>query len=224
MKRIVIVCALSALCVNAQENRTRPYSATSGFGNILYPGTGGPPVSRQTTRPIFAPQQPGIRNAAPLVSSRPRVLILPSYFAMPYYGFAPSYNFGYGYEQPQPAQQQQVPYQQAPAVIINQNFAPEAPRPYMREYPSGSLREPSRPEPERRAESKSADDDKPTVYLIAMKDSTIYSSLAYWVEDDTVHYITTQHSHNRASIDLVDRDLSIQLNRERGIEFKLPGR
>ena len=222
MKRIVIACALSGLCLNAQENRNRPYSATSGFGNILYPGTGGPPVARQPTRPVYSRQQPGYRGAGPIVSARPRVLILPTYFAMPYYGFAPSYNFGYGDEQPQPPHQQPAPYQQAPAVVINQNFAPDSPRPYMRDYPSGSLPEPSRPEPVKRAESKNVDDEKPTVYLIAMKDSTIYSSLAYWVEDETVHYITTQHSHNRATIDLLDRDLSIQLNRERGVEFKLP--
>lgn len=224
MKRIAIVCAMSALCLYGQENRTRPYSATSGFGNILYPGTGGPPAPRQTTRPIFAQPQPRIRAAAP-VSARPRRLILPAYFAMPYYEFPPNYNLGNGYDQQQPPQQQQpFPYPQAPTVIVNQNFAPEAPRPHMRDYPSGSLPERYRPEPERRAELRSAEDEKPTIYLIAMKDSTIYSSLAYWLEDETVHYITTQHSHNRASIDLIDRELSIQLNRERGIEFKLPGR
>ena len=142
---------------------------------------------------------------------------------MPFYIFAPNYNETYGNEQPQP-----VPSQQAPVVVINQNFVPDSPRPSVREYPAGSLPEP----PPKNVETKSIDDEKPTVYLIAMKDSTIYSSLAYWVEDNcalnpcinTLHYITTQHSHNRATVDLIDRDLSIQLNRERGVEFNLPAR
>ena len=137
---------------------------------------------------------------------------------MPFYGFAPN-----NYEAPGFEQQQQQP-QQAPALFGNLNFAPEYPRPSLREYSAGSLPPPAQPEPERRVELKSVDDEKPTVYLLAMKDSTIFSSLAYWVEDDTVHYITTQHSHNRATIDLIDRELSIQLNRERGLEFKLPSR
>ncbi len=154
-----------------------------------------------------------------MVSARPRVLVLPYYFPMPFYGFSPSY-----YEPPAYEQQPQQPREQAPVVIINQNFAPEVARPSMREYSAGSLPAQVQPEPEVRAETKSVDDERPTVYLIAMKDSTIYSSLAYWLEDDTVHYITTQHSHNRATIDLIDRELSIQLNRERGVEFKLPSR
>ena len=139
---------------------------------------------------------------------------------MPFYGFAPNFYEAPGYEQ----QQQQPPQQQAPVVVINQHFAPQPVRPAMSDYPQGSLPEPGQPEPEKRREAKSIDDEKPTVYLIAMKDATIYSSLAYWVEDETVHYITTQHSHNRATIGLIDRELSMQLNRERGLEFKLPSR
>ena len=69
---------------------------------------------------------------------------------------------------------------------------------------------------------RSADDDKATIYLIAFKDHTILPSLAYWVEGDTLNYITEQGTPNRASLSLIDRDFSKQLNRERHIEFSLP--
>ena len=44
-------------------------------------------------------------------------------------------------------------------------------------------------------------------YLIAFKDHTIYSAVAYWVDGDTLHYFTTGNTHNQASVSLIDRDL-----------------
>jgi hypothetical protein len=60
------------------------------------------------------------------------------------------------------------------------------------------------------------------IFLIAMKDHTIYPAIAYWVEDDTLNYITQQGVRNRVSLGLVDRDFSTQLNKERSIDFALP--
>jgi hypothetical protein len=57
---------------------------------------------------------------------------------------------------------------------------------------------------------------------VAFKDGSIYAALSYWLEGTTLHYITLQGSHNRATVDLIDRDLSARLNRERGLDFKLP--
>ena len=65
--------------------------------------------------------------------------------------------------------------------------------------------------------------DKDTIFLIAMKDHTIYAASAYWVEDGTLNYVTIQGSQNSASMDLVDRDLSRRLNRDRKVAFGLPG-
>jgi hypothetical protein len=65
-------------------------------------------------------------------------------------------------------------------------------------------------------------DNQPIMFLIAMKDHTIYPALAYWVEGDTLNYITTEGSRNRATMDLVDREFSKQLNDERHVPFKLP--
>jgi hypothetical protein len=55
-----------------------------------------------------------------------------------------------------------------------------------------------------------------------LKDSSVYSAVAYWVEGETLHYITTQGKHNQVSLSLVDRNLSEMLNRGRKVEFRLP--
>jgi hypothetical protein len=57
-----------------------------------------------------------------------------------------------------------------------------------------------------------------------MRDSSIFATVGYWVVGDTLNYLTRDGSHNRASLDLVDRELSQRLNDERRVEFKLPKR
>jgi hypothetical protein len=110
-----------------------------------------------------------------------------------------------------------------PPVIINQNFAPDVARPVVREYvtdanggirvygPQSAVSEPETPVAE----------ESPT-FLIAFKDHTIYAALAYWVEGETLHYVTNQNTHNQVSLDLIDRELSERLNRERQVNFRLP--
>lgn len=62
---------------------------------------------------------------------------------------------------------------------------------------------------------------EPTHYLLAFKDRSIYSAVAYWVEGDTIHYFTAGNTHNQASVSLIDRELTRRLN-EGGLEVKLP--
>jgi len=59
-------------------------------------------------------------------------------------------------------------------------------------------------------------------FLIAFKDHSIYSSVAYWFDGDTLHYFTTGDKHNQAPVALLDRDLTQRLNRESGVDFRLP--
>ena len=66
-----------------------------------------------------------------------------------------------------------------------------------------------------------ANDGKPTIYLIAFKDHRIIEALGYWTEGTMLHYVTVEYALNHASITLIDPDLSMRLNHERGIEFKL---
>jgi len=97
---------------------------------------------------------------------------------------------------------------QAPPVIINQ-FAP-TPHPQMSVY---------EPEPAPAAEAQPAE---ATHYLLAFKDHTIYSAIAYWVDGDTLHYFTAGNTHNQVSVSLVDRAVTERLNRDAGVEVKLP--
>ena len=63
---------------------------------------------------------------------------------------------------------------------------------------------------------------KEPIYLIAFSDHRIQACLAYWVEGDTLHYVTREHEHKQVSLDGIDRAFSEQLNRDRRVEFRLP--
>ena len=117
----------------------------------------------------------------------------------------------------QPAPQQPnitivMPPQQPP-VIINQSDP--VPHPVMSVY---------QPEATTRTGQVSVDETpaQPSHYLLAFKDHTVYSAIAYWVDGDTLHYFTAGNTHNQVSVSLVDRAVTERLNREAGVEVKLP--
>ena len=176
----------------------------SPFGRILFPGTGAPAATRTTaTTPAPTVPHPGHGGAG----------------LIPY----PVYFTGGNYLQYDPPQAPlasnytstpQVP--DAAVVIVNQYFRPDGqPDPVQ----SVTAAPPVRETPRVTAENQ----DKDIIFLIAMKDHTIYAASAYWVEDNTLSYITVQGSQNSASLDLVDRQLSQRLNRNRNVAFGLPG-
>ncbi len=221
-----------------------PASGSSGFGNVNFPGTARPPQYRlpgAITDPSFAgrlgstvrgyPPGTGIsRGAAHPTHSRQVIVPVPIIVGGGYYPYDGS--AGYTDQNGQPVQQQQQ-YQQAappPVVIINQAYRPAAD--YPDDMPAATIRRYDSPvhpmpdpndvaeQPARRV--RSADDDKATIYLIAYKDHTILPALAYWIEGDTLNYISEAGTPNRASLSLIDRDFSKQLNRERRVDFNLP--
>ncbi|MBM3794061.1 MAG: hypothetical protein FJW31_08320 [Acidobacteria bacterium] len=231
---LVVALVLTVGSLSAQRHGGGPLGPVGhGFGNVVFPGTGIPnPVPGHVTalgaavrgvypggngRGFYRPQQPAI--------AYPIALPVPVYTdAYDYTGFAPQMPVvaPQYYPPPQPPQQQQS------TVIINQHYTPERAQPVVREYSASELGSYQAPVPDHPAPPPSAaappvkiDADSPTVYLIALKDGTVYSAYAYWVEGDTLHYITTKHSHNRATVTLVDSELSNQLNRQRKVEFKL---
>jgi len=67
-----------------------------------------------------------------------------------------------------------------------------------------------------------AAESEPSSYLIAFKDHTIYSAVAYYVDGDTLHYFTTGNVHNQVSLSLVDRQLTEQLNHQHNADVLLP--
>jgi hypothetical protein len=109
-----------------------------------------------------------------------------------------------------------VVYPPQPAPVIINQFGPGAAPP-----PLAGDREqvnPYQPSTDRADDQDSADH-----YLIALKDHTIYSVVAYWVDGETLHYFTAGNVHNQASLSLVDRDLTSRLNKESGkMEVNLP--
>lgn len=64
--------------------------------------------------------------------------------------------------------------------------------------------------------------DGQALFLIALNDHRVYTAVAYWVEGQTLHYITPERSHNQVSLPLVDRQMSSRLNADSLVPFVLP--
>jgi len=53
-------------------------------------------------------------------------------------------------------------------------------------------------------------------------DHAIRAAASYWVDGQTLHYVTLQHEEKLAPLGSIDRALTLQLNRERSVTFQLP--
>jgi len=60
------------------------------------------------------------------------------------------------------------------------------------------------------------------IYLVAFRDHTIVLASRYWTEGQMLHYVTPEGTHVQVRLDTVDRDLSVRLNQELHLEFRLP--
>jgi hypothetical protein len=158
----------------------------------------------------------------------------------PGYGYGPDYGFdafnagGYpgGYAPAYGGYDQGAAYPPTPTVIINQNFQTDSVHPQLRDYSNTPLPEPGAvltPPPAASTDTRPAPtpapplaDDQPTIFLIAMQDHSIIPVIAYWVQGDTLHYISLKGDSNQVSYAQVDRDFSRQLNAERHVPFALP--
>jgi hypothetical protein len=193
----------------------------------------------------FGPGYGGVQRGAPHPAHGRQVIVpVPIVVGGGYYPMDPGYYQDPSMAAPPVALQPQQPVT-PPVIIINQAYRPESAAPVVREYidedslpqavqgspglkkydaPTYPMPDPKETRPDRPARRTGAavQDDPATIYLIAFKDHTILPALAYWVEDDTLNYITTQGTPNRASLTLIDREFSRQLNRERKVEFSLP--
>ncbi|HEX5432286.1 MAG TPA: hypothetical protein VFW83_09980, partial [Bryobacteraceae bacterium] len=197
-----------------------PAQGGAGFGRLIYPGTpAGPPAvrrnsvlrARQFRPPAIAHRHRGENPA------RTVIVPYPVFYGGDFYGYdapppeEPGYDNGYGnsgYDQGY------APQQQSPVVIINQNFRPDTINPSVRDYSNAPLPpaqpnpdesnqlNPNQPNPNQSSSPQpqsSIDSGSPVVFLIAMKDHTIYPAVAYWVEGNTLNYITLQGVHNSAT-------------------------
>lgn len=175
-------------------------------GGVLYPGT-------------RAPRGSGGRFLTPPPPAHPAhgygVLVpIPVYYGAGYYGYDPSIPIG---AQSAPAYDADAASYasptQSPVVVINQSYGQD----YQDAEPP--------PEPTIHtfdATTSVTREPQPTIYLIAMKDHTIVAAIGYWVEGDTLNYMTQDGNQNQVSMALVDRDFSKQLNDDRHVDFRLP--
>lgn len=201
---------------------------TRNFGSVVFPGGiqttpvyGGAPVI--TSRPGVGggktlPPGTGRTGHWPGVNGRGNWQSPAYVYAFPVY--IGGYDNSYAPQDPSLQQQQMLPQQQQqPNVIVVYPSAPQqqATPVMIQAGPDGSYTSTAQAPPEEPAPAAEI-----TRYLLAFKDHSIYSAVAYWVDGDTLHYFTTGNTHNQASMSLLDRDLTERLNREMGIDFKLP--
>ena len=191
-------------------------------GSVVYPGGGTAQIGVPGIRlynPAFNNGKPGSyygggqhRNNGGVVTTYAYPVAVPVYVG----GYDASYGSYYDQSAPAAAPLQTVPQQ--PNVIVIYPQGPPAPaQPAMVVPPQA----PQGPDMSGQA-APAQDNEVATHYLIAFKDHSIYSAVAYWVEGDTLHYFTTGNTHNQVSLSLVDRDLTMRLNKESGVDIKLP--
>jgi hypothetical protein len=217
---------------------------TRTTGSVVFPGSGGPQIAIPAI-PFGVPARTGIvntgrgrfdnngfnngfRNGNGFNRGKDGLNNNNNGVLVPYPVFVGGGGYGGGYSDQAPVEQ--APAQQPPNVIVvmppspgysgypgypgpagGPGGPPQASRP-----PQSSMMEmpetPRGPEPGTTA----------THYLIALKDHSIYSAVAYFVEGDTLHYFNTGNAHSQVAVSLVDRDLTRRLNEDSGLEVKLP--
>lgn len=105
---------------------------------------------------------------------------------------------------------------EAPVPPITLAFPPATPPPIANGAGSSLAAEP----PPKRCVAPTPPD--PPHVLIALNDGWVYAAVAYWVDKDVLHYVTTHGDHNQVSLSLVDRKTSARLNRASQMALTLP--
>jgi len=219
--------ATTALCGQNQTGFVNAPNVTRTFGSVVYPGSSAAlPGVQRTVGSVVHPAGGTAQIAVPGLAVQGLPLANggrglhrngPGAGAYAYPVAVPVYVGSYDMMAPQqappPIQQQQ------PNVIVVYPPAPPYPT-----YPTYSYQQP--PAQSNYIEAPASSQDQaavePTHYMLAFKDHSIYSAVAYWVDGDTLHYFTSGNTHNQASLSLLDRDLTKRLNEGSGLEVKLP--
>ncbi len=245
----IALLAVSGLMAQNRSGFVNTPGVTRGFSSVVFPGgTSGMPGITRTTGSVVYPGGGGPQIAIPAPNINMNFGRNGSFGARPsHFGggrrngsavFAyPVYVGGYGYggygyydpslyggdpaamapQQPQQPNVTVIMPPQPPPVIINQFGSGDTQRQPL------SLYQPQTNAPEPAAEEQPpVSSQQATHFLIAFRDHTIYSAIAYWVDGDTLHYFTSGNTHNQVSLSLVDRELTKRLNEESGLEVKLP--
>ena len=246
---IPVVLILGLAGVAFGQGRNQSWSL-GGFGSVVYPGMGHaptatPPLGQFGARGSNFGFSRGFVNPGRVNHQHHGSTVIvpyPVYYGG-YYGYDPSASgyapgpgYGPGYA-PAPDDGGGPGGPGLPSVVINQNFVPPTANPQVRDYNGAQSQQPPQdqsglklyaPPPThpyadaQQQAATSAPEQQPTIYLIALRDHTIVQALGYWMEGNTLHYVSAEQTLNQISLDLVDRDLSQRLNDERHVDFRLP--
>lgn len=104
---------------------------------------------------------------------------------------------------------------QSPAVVINEYYRPPTAQPRFRDYSNGGYG--IEPAPQQTV----APTKKPDNWLLAFRNGTIILAVTYWTDHDTLHFVTLTKEQKQIPISALDRELTEQLNQERGLEFRI---
>ena len=141
----------------------------------------------------------------------------PYYSGYPYYGYDPYYSTydpyasGGAYSAPPPPAQQSYGY---PPQDQGQ---PGPPPQYQPQYPPQMQQQPQMP-----PQASSGNNQGQNFYLIAFNDHSIQAATAYKVDGDQLHWITREGQEMQAPLSTVDVRFSIQINRDRHVDFRIP--
>jgi hypothetical protein len=212
---------------------------TRNFGSVVFPGSASVPTVRTAPTPPVGIIHPkvfgnGFRSVVPVTgqnfrriaagnrSVRSNTSNTSGTFVYAYPVFVGGYeNSMVGGDPPPPPMAPMAPPMVQPPMTTM--YSPDSTRPVMIQVapdnysrPPVGTYQPAAPEA---ADEPVAGAER---YLLAFKDHTVYSAVAYWFDGDTLHYFTTGNTHNQASVSLLDSDLTTRLNKELGIDFHLP--
>jgi hypothetical protein len=167
------------------------------FGSVVNPAGGGPQIGI----PGLYPSRPvGVHNGFGRRGTGSTYIVgVPTYIGG-YLGTGDNFDpnaAAYGYQSAPPAA--------APNITI---IYPPAPAPMM----MGPGAPPDASQFIGPQQSAEVSQEEVQHYLIPFKDHTIYSAVAFWINGDTLHYVTAGNVHNQVSLSLIDRDLMQRLN------------
>jgi hypothetical protein len=63
---------------------------------------------------------------------------------------------------------------------------------------------------------------EPILLAVVLKDGTVRSAIAVWVQDNVLHYIDIEDRHYQVPMESIDRPSTRKLNRERNLDLWLP--
>jgi hypothetical protein len=183
------------------------------FGSTNFPGGGGPHLNVPNTKNLTLSPRRGLGSYGAQFG-----------YGIPWFYYGPDY-----FNQPEmsvPDQRLFNPTQ--PAAAVSPSNSPNVVIVYP---PQAAQQAPVQEDanwrvypPQQTAAPAAAPEAVPEApnYLLAFKDHNIYPTVAYWIDGNTIHYITSGNRHNQATIDLLDRPLTERLSKDAGYEVKLP--